>query len=136
MTLGVVAVNVNKNLAFRSDKISSVNKIILIGNLGKDPEIRYTPQGTALCKFTLATSQKKKDGEDSTQWHKVTMFGKKAEVCGEHLKKGQKVYIEGRIEYGQYQDKEGNTRYTTDIIGYEMQFMTPKNATNSGGTPF
>ena len=116
--------------------MSSVNKIILIGNLGKDPEIRYTPQGTALCKFTLATSQKKKDGEDSTQWHKVTMFGKKAEVCGEHLKKGQKVYIEGRIEYGQYQDKEGNTRYTTDIIGYEMQFMTPKHATNSGGTPF
>ena len=64
------------------------------------------------------------------------MFGKKAEVCGEYLKKGQKVYIEGRIEYGQYQDKEGNTRYTTDIIGYEMQFMTPKNAPSGGGTPF
>ena len=112
--------------------MSTVNRVILIGNLGKDPEMQFTPAGMAICKFTLATSQKRKDKEPETQWHRVTMFGKTAELGGEYLKKGKKVYIEGRIEYSQYTDKEGETKYSTDIIASEMQFMSPK----SESTPF
>lgn len=104
-----------------------VNKVILIGHLGKDPELRYTPSGTAICSFSLATttSRKKADGEweEITDWHRVKTFGKTAENAGQYLSKGKQVYIEGRISYGSYDDKDGVKRYTTDILVNEMQFL-------------
>lgn len=116
--------------------MSTVNRVILIGNLGADPDMKFSSAGTAICKLSIATSQKRKDQsgqyQEETQWHRVTLFGKKAEVCGEYLAKGKKIYIEGRIEYGQYEDKNGNTKHTTDIIASDMQFMSGKNE----GAPF
>ena len=104
----------------------SVNKVILIGNLGKDPEVRYTQSGTAVTNFTLATSRSfKKDGEkvDETEWHRVVAFGRTAEVCGEYLSKGKQVYVEGRIQTREWEDKEGNRRWTTEIIIERMQML-------------
>ncbi len=110
--------------------MSSVNKVILIGNLGQDPDLKFSSTGTAICKLSIATSQKRKDQsgqyQDETQWHRVTLFGKQAEVCGEYLAKGKKVYIEGRIQYDKYTDKDGVTKYTTDIIANDMRFMENK----------
>ena len=102
-----------------------VNKVILIGNVGKDPEASYASSGTALVKFSLATNESRKiDGEwkTETEWHKITMFGKVAEVVAEHLKAGSQVYIEGKITYGSY-EKDGITRHTTEIIGFNMQML-------------
>ena len=111
--------------------MSSVNKVILIGNLGQDPDLKFSSTGTAICMLSIATSQKRKDQsvqyQDETQWHRGTLFGKQAEVCGEYLAKGKKVYIEGRIQYDKYTDKEGVTKYTTDIIANDMRFMENKN---------
>ncbi len=104
----------------------SVNKVILIGNLGKDPEVRYTQSGTAVTNFTMATSRSfKKDGEkvDETEWHRVVAFGRTAEVCGEYLNKGKQVYVEGRIQTREWEDKEGNRRWTTEIIIERMQML-------------
>jgi single-strand DNA-binding protein len=104
----------------------SVNKVILIGNLGKDPEVRYTQSGTAVTNFTMATSRSfKKDGEkvDETEWHRVVAFGRTAEVCGEYLSKGKQVYVEGRIQTREWEDKEGNRRWTTEIIIERMQML-------------
>jgi len=102
----------------------SVNKVILVGNLGKDPELRYTPSGTAVCTFSLATSErfKNKQGEqqEKTEWHKVIFWEKLAEICEQYLKRGDRVYVEGSLEYRQYEDKEGQTRYVTEIRGREM----------------
>ncbi len=131
LTLRTIAVSVNGNLTRGSDKMSSVNKVILIGNLGQDPDLKFSSTGTAICKLSIATSQKRKDQsgqyQDETQWHRVTLFGKQAEVCGEYLAKGKKVYIEGRIQYDKYTDKDGVTKYTTDIIANDMRFMENKN---------
>ena len=103
-----------------------VNKVILLGNLGNDPEIKYTQGGMAIGTLSLATtySRKDKDGnyQDKTEWHRVKLFGKTAEVAGEYLKKGSSVYIGGRIEYGSY-EKDGVKQYTTDIIGEDMQML-------------
>ncbi|MDP8228530.1 MAG: single-stranded DNA-binding protein [Candidatus Electryoneaceae bacterium] len=99
-----------------------VNKVVLIGNLGKDPELRYTPNGLAVARLTLATTDRRKVGDewtDQTEWHRVVLFGKTAEAAGNYLSKGKQVYIEGRISYGSY-EKDGVTRYTTDIIGNTM----------------
>jgi len=106
----------------------SVNKVILIGNLGRDPEVRYASSGNAVCNFTMATSRtyKDKQGErkDETEWHRVVAFGRTAEVCGEYLKKGSMVYIEGRIKTNKWQDKEtGADRYSTDIITENMKML-------------
>ena len=131
LTLRTIAGSVNGNLTRGSDKMSSVNKVILIGNLGQDPDLKFSSTGTAICKLSIATSQKRKDQsgqyQDETQWHRVTLFGKQAEICGEYLAKGKKVYIEGRIQYDKYTDKDGVTKYTTDIIANDMRFMENKN---------
>jgi len=111
--------------------MSSVNKVILVGNLGKDPEIRYLPSGDQICNITLATSDKYKDkasGEykENTEWHRVVFFGKLADVCGQYLQKGKKIYVEGRIRTKKWQDKDGSDRYTTEIIGGEMKMLGGK----------
>jgi single-strand DNA-binding protein len=107
--------------------MAGVNKVILVGNLGADPEIRYTPGGTAVANFRIATTEsyKNKEGqkEDKTEWHRIVTFGKLAEICGEYLNKGKQVYIEGRIQTSQWEDKEGNKRYTTEIICNQMQML-------------
>lgn len=108
--------------------MASVNKVILVGNLGKDPETRYTPDGAAITNITLATTDTWKDkatGEkkEATEWHRVAFFGKLAEIAGQYLKKGRPVYIEGRIRTRKWQDKEGQDRYTTEIIADQMQML-------------
>ena len=103
--------------------MAGLNKVILIGNLGSDPEMRYTASGTAVCKFSLATSRKftGKDGQkqEKTEWHRIVAWTKLAEICGQYLSKGKQVMIEGRIEYGSY-EKDGVKHYTTDIIADNM----------------
>ena len=107
--------------------MASVNKVILVGNLGKDPEVRYLPSGDAVATITLATSSKYKNktGEmvEETEWHRVTFFGKLAEIVGQYLKKGRSVYVEGRIKTRKYTDKDGVEKYATDIIANEMQML-------------
>ena len=105
-----------------------VNKVILVGNLGKDPEVRYMPSGGAVANTTLATSESWKDkqsGEtqERTEWHNLTFYGKVAEIAGEYLKKGSQIYVEGSIRTEKWQDKEGKDRYTTKIIVSEMQML-------------
>ena len=104
-----------------------VNKVILIGNLGADPEMRYTQSGTAVANFRIATSERFKDqsGEwqERTEWHRVVFFGRTAEVCGEYLTKGKQVYVEGRLQTRSWEDKDGNTRYTTEVVGREMKML-------------
>ncbi|MHB8069542.1 MAG: single-stranded DNA-binding protein [Desulfobaccales bacterium] len=103
-----------------------VNKVIIVGNLGADPEMRYTAGGTAVAKFRIATSEKYKDRQgnmqERTDWHRVTVWGKLAEICGQYLVKGKQVYVEGRLEYGSY-EKDGVKHYTTDIIANTMQML-------------
>jgi single-strand DNA-binding protein len=107
-----------------------INKAILIGNLGRDPEVSYTPSGMAVAKFSIATSERWKDknsGEmqERTEWHRITAFGRLAEICGEYLSKGRQVYIEGRIQTSSW-EKDGITRYSTDIIASEMKMLGPR----------
>jgi single-strand DNA-binding protein len=113
--------------------MASVNKVILVGNLGKDPEVRYMPSGDAITNITMATtdSWKDKNGEkqEKTEWHRVAFFGKLAEIAGEYLKKGSQVYVEGRLQTRKWQDKEGQDRYTTEIIADRMQML----GSRSGG---
>lgn len=105
-----------------------VNKVILVGNLGRDPEVRYSPNGSAVANVTLATSESWKDknsGEkqEKTEWHRVVFFGRLAEIAGEYLKKGSQVYVEGRLQTRKWQDKDGHDRYTTEIVANEMQML-------------
>jgi single-strand DNA-binding protein len=113
----------------------SVNKVILVGRLGKDPEVRYSNDGNAITNFNLATSRsyKKKDGEkvDETEWHRCVSFGRTAEVCGEYLKKGSLIYIEGRLQTRDWEDKDGNKRWTTEVIIDNMKMLGTK-SDNSG----
>lgn len=103
----------------------SFNKIILVGNLGKDPELRYTPQGTAVASFTLATNEKRGEQEHTT-WFRVTLWAKKAEVGAKYLRKGMPVYIEGRLTVEEWTDKENNNRYTLEVSATDMQFIGAK----------
>ena len=116
--------------------MASVNKVILIGNLGKDPETRYLPSGDAVTNFSIATSEKwkSKSGEqqEHTEWHRISMFGKVAEIAGEYLKKGSPVYVEGRIRTRKWQDKEGQDKYTTEIVADRMQLLGSRGG--SGGS--
>ncbi|MBU0516876.1 MAG: single-stranded DNA-binding protein [Proteobacteria bacterium] len=106
--------------------MAGVNKVILVGNLGRDPEIRYTTDGRAIANFTLATSErfKDKDGErqERTEWHRVVFFGRQAEVCGEYLHKGKQVYVEGRLQTRKW-EKDGEDRYTTEVVGQNLQML-------------
>jgi single-strand DNA-binding protein len=108
-------------------KMASVNKAILIGNLGKDPEIRYTPSGQAVASFSIATTRKWKDKEgqsqEQTDWHNIVVWGRMAETAKEYLAKGRSVYIEGRIQNRSYEDKEGNKRYISEVVATTMQFL-------------
>lgn len=113
-----------------------VNKAILIGNLGRDPEVRYTQDGQAVVNFTLATSMEWKDkatGEkrEKTEWHRIVAFGKLGEICGEYLVKGKQVYIEGRLQTRSW-DQDGVTRYTTEVVANEMQMLGTKGDTDRG----
>lgn len=114
--------------------MASVNKVILVGNLGRDPEVRYMPSGDAMANLNLATTDtwKDKSGEkqEKTEWHRVVMFGKTAEIAGEYLKKGSQVYIEGRLQTRKWTDKEGQERYTTEIVADRMQML----GSRSGGS--
>ena len=112
-----------------------VNKVILIGNLGNDPDIRYTGSGAAVANISLATAESWKDREtgeqqERTEWHRVVFFGRLAEIVGEYLKKGSQIYVEGRLQTRKWQDKEGNDRYTTEIVANEMQMLGSR---GSGG---
>lgn len=120
-----------------------VNKVILIGNLGADPEIRYTQSGTQVATFRVATTERWKgqDGQmqESTEWHRIVAWGRLAEICGEYLNKGSKVFIEGRIQTRKWQDQSGNDRYTTEIIAREMKMLSPKGGagmTGQGGSGY
>lgn len=117
-----------------------VNKVILIGNLGADPEVRYSQSGTAIASFRMATTEiwKKQDGskEDQTEWHRIVAFGRLGEICGEYLSKGSKVYIEGRLQTRKWDDRDGNTRYTTEIVAREMKMLSPKGSSESNGAQY
>ena len=117
--------------------MASVNKVILIGNLGRDPEIRYLPSGDAVANLRIATTDKFKDrnGEQQevTEWHSVAFFGKQAEICGQYLKKGSQVYVEGSLRTRKWQDKDGNDRYTTEIRGDRMQMLGGRGGGGGGG---
>lgn len=111
--------------------MASLNKAVLIGNLGQDPEVRYAPSGDAICNVSVATSETWKDktsGEkrESVEWHKVVFFGKLAEIAGQYLKKGSQVYVEGRIQTRKWQDKDGQDRYTTEIRADTMKMLGGK----------
>ncbi|MBU1140061.1 MAG: single-stranded DNA-binding protein [Proteobacteria bacterium] len=107
-----------------------LNKAMLIGNLGGDPEIRYTQAGAPVATFTVATTERWTDKEgqkqETTEWHRVVAWRKLAEICGEYLHKGSKVYIEGKIQTRKWQDQNGNDRYTTEIVARDMQMLSPK----------
>ncbi len=111
-----------------------INKVILIGNLGADPEIRYTQNGTPMVSFTMATTERWKgqDGQmqEQTEWHRIVAWKRLAEICGEYLSKGSKVYIEGKLQTRKWKDQSGNDRYTTEIVAREMKMLSPR---NSGG---
>lgn len=116
--------------------MASVNKAILIGNLGSDPELRYTAAGQAVANFNIATTEKWRDKEgqmqESTEWHRIVLWARQAEIAKEYLKKGSPVYIEGRIQTRSYDDKDGNKRYITEIVGQRMQFLGSKGGGGGG----
>ena len=113
-----------------------VNKAIIIGNLGGDPEVRYTQSGTAVANFNVATTEKWKgqDGQmqEQTEWHRIVAFARLGEICGEYLSKGSKVYVEGRIQTRQWEDKDGKKRYTTEIVAREMKMLDSRGGSSSG----
>jgi len=119
--------------------MAGVNKVILIGNLGKDPELRYTPGGQAVGSFSLATSEKwrDKDGnpQDKTEWHNIVVWGRQAEIAKEYLAKGRQVYIEGRIQTRSWEDKDGNKRYTTEIVAQRLQFLGSRDQAETTAEP-
>ena len=117
--------------------MASVNKVIVVGNLGKDPETRFLPDGKAVCNFSVATTDKWTDKatnekKEATEWHRVSSFGRLAEICGEYLKKGSQVYIEGKLRTRKWQDKEGQDRYSTDIIADVMQMLGSRSGMGGG----
>jgi single-strand DNA-binding protein len=118
--------------------MASVNKVILVGNCGRDPEVRYAPSGAAICNISIATSSRRKDKSsgdtvEDTQWHRVTFYDRLAEIAGEFLKKGRPVYVEGRLKYGKYTDKDGIERNTVDIVATEMQLLGGREGGMGGG---
>ncbi len=118
--------------------MASINKVILIGNLGRDPELRYTPSGSAVCNVSIATTRnwKSKDsGErvEETEWHRVVFYDRLAEIAGEYLKKGRPVYVEGRLKTRKWQDKEGKDNYTTEIVAEQMQMLGGREGGGMGG---
>lgn len=116
--------------------MASVNKIILIGNLGRDPEARFLPNGNPVTNITIATSQKGKDGTEHTQWHRCVAYEKLAEIIGQYAKKGQPIYVEGSIRYGKFTNKDGVEQHTTDIIVNQVQLLgSRQEGERQGGNP-
>lgn len=118
--------------------MASVNKVILIGNLGRDPEIRYTANNLAVCNISIATTRNSKSRDsnertEETEWHRVVFFDRLAEIAGEYLKKGRSVYIEGRLRTRKWQDKEGKDQYTTEIVAEQMQMLGGREGMGAGG---
>ena len=118
--------------------MASVNKVILVGNLGRDPEVRYSPEGAAICNVSIATTSNWKDktsGErkEETEWHRVVFYNRLAEIAGEYLRKGRAVYVEGRLKTRKWQNKEGQDVYTTEIIADQMQMLGGREAGGEGG---
>lgn len=125
----------------------SVNKVLLIGRLGNNPDIRYTPSGAAVANFNVATNESWNDKngqkQERTEWHRIVVWGKLAQLCGEYLAKGRQVYVEGRLQTRQWQDKDGQTKYTTEVIANTVQFLgaggergASASAASSGGDDF
>ncbi|MAG31427.1 MAG: single-stranded DNA-binding protein [Deltaproteobacteria bacterium] len=116
--------------------MAGVNKAILVGNLGRDPELRQTPNGQSVCNFTLATSENwtDKSGErvERTEWHRIVAWGRTGEMCAQYLSKGRTVYVEGRIQTREWEDKDGNKRYTTEINANTVNFIGPRTGGGSG----
>lgn len=116
-----------------------VNKVIIIGNLGKDPEVRFTESGRAVCKFSVATSESwtDRDGQrqERTDWHNVVVWGKQAETCGQYLAKGRQVYVEGSIQTRSYDDKDGNKRWITEIVARNVRFLGSANGRTEAQPP-
>lgn len=117
-----------------------VNRVFLIGNLGDAPELRYTQGGTSVATFSIATTERRKgqDGQvqDHTEWHRIVAWGKLAEICGQYLSKGSKVFVEGKIQTRKWSDQSGADRYTTEIVAHEMKMLSPRNesaGSSSGG---
>ena len=118
--------------------MASVNKVIVLGNLGRDPELRYTPSGAAVCNVSIATTRnwKSKDSgerQEETEWHRVVFYDRLAEIAGEYLKKGRPVYVEGRLKTRKWQDKDGRDQYTTEIIAEQMQLLGGREDGGGGG---
>ncbi len=118
--------------------MAGINKAILIGRLGRDPEVRYTQDGSAVANFTIATSEEWKDREsgekrERTEWHRIVAFRKLGEICGKYLAKGRQVYVEGRIQTRKWEDREGNTRYTTEIVASDVQFLGTRGGDTADG---
>lgn len=114
----------------------SLNRVLLIGNLGKDPEVRFTPGGKAVARFPVATSEVWSDQEgqrqERTEWHNIVVWGKQAETCGQYLSKGRQVFLEGSIRSRQYDDKDGNKRYITEVIAQRVQFLGSRSGDGAG----
>jgi single-strand DNA-binding protein len=117
--------------------MAGVNKAILVGNLGRDPELRQTPNGQSVVNFTLATSEnwtdKSGERQERTEWHRIVVWGRTAEMCHQYLSKGRTVYVEGRIQTREWEDKDGNKRYTTEINAQTVQFIGPRQDGGGGG---
>ena len=118
--------------------MASINKVILIGNLGRDPEVRYTPSGAAVCNVSVATTRNWKDKNsgdkvEETEWHRVVFYDRLAEIAGEYLKKGRPVYVEGRLKTRKWQDKDGKDNYTTEIVAEQMQLLGGREGGSGGG---
>lgn len=117
--------------------MAGVNKAILVGNLGRDPELRHTPNGQAVVNFTLATSEswtdKSGERQERTEWHRIVVWGRQAEMCNQYLSKGRTVYVEGRIQTREWEDKDGNKRYTTEINASNVNFIGPRTDGGGGG---
>ena len=118
--------------------MASVNKVTLIGNLGRDPEVRYTPNGAAVCNVSIATTRNWKDKNsgdkvEETEWHRVVFYDRLAEIAGEYLKKGRSVYVEGRLKTRKWQDKDGKDTYTTEIVAEQMQLLGGREGGSGGG---
>jgi single-strand DNA-binding protein len=132
-----MAASPTRTSASKERRMASVNKVIIVGNLGRDPEVRYMPSGSAICTVSIATSRQWKDktsGEkqEETEWHRVVFFDRQAEIAGEYLKKGRSVYVEGRLKTRKWQDKEGVEKYSTEIIATDMQLLGGREGMGGG----
>ncbi len=116
-----------------------VNKVILLGNLGKDPEVRFTPSGQAVCNFSIATNEswtdKSGQKQERTEWHRIVVWGKMGELCGEYLKKGRQAFVEGRLQTREWTDKEGKKNYSTEVVANNVQFIGARDGAGGGSKP-